>query len=279
MFANSKLVTVFTRSKVSLDFPSMVSLFHIEFSERLDAIATITLFATHCFPSLYYTNKTMTELIQNFKDGFVGLFYGIRRSGKTTLTVKLLNDFWLDWYGADNIYLFYPQVHSPDSQYNLVGLNPDNCLDHYDETIVDKLFEIQAAKVMNGTSKRILVILDDCISEAGFSKRGTQTVLAKIAAEGRHKKYSLIVASQYYAAFNTTLRSNADLAFIWRSYGEGFDHACKVFRPIDKKDFKPLMLSVKKEHAFIYIDYVRRVIWRYDPDNVTFTKVVDFGGD
>ena len=219
------------------------------------------------------------ELIHNFKDGFVGLFFGVRRSGKTTVIVQFMNDFLIERFGYDNIYLIYPQLFTPESQYSVLGLKKDNCSDTYDENVLKRLYEIQLERVLDGTDKQVLVILDDCISEENFNRRGTTSILATIAADGRHKKFSLIVSSQYYSAFNTVLRANCDIAFIWQSHGEAFDHACKVFRPTDKKSFKKILLSLKREHSFLYIDYVRRCIWRYEPNIFTFVKLLNFGFD
>lgn len=216
------------------------------------------------------------KLVRRFKDGFLMLCLAKRRSGKTTFMSNMLKQQWIEEFGENNIYLIYPDIFTPNNQYSYLDINEQNLMDNYDEEVLVELVRRQKSKKKHGTAKKILIILDDCLSEDNFAKNGNNGILSTIAVRGRHDLISVVISSQYITGMNTKLRANADYALVWKLYGKAYHHVSEHFRPTrDRKDFETYLDDLKK-YEFILIDYVDMRLWKYLVNEKKFKLLLNF---
>ena len=132
------------------------------------------------------------------------MMIGKRRSGKTHLLIKMLNNKYFR-NTFDNIYVFSPTVSLDETWENIK--NEDVVLyDNYNEEIITDILKLQQ---MIPKDKRpdILIVLDD-FAEKLKGKRGN--VLELLATKGRHFNCSFIFTSQKYNSVPTIIRNNSD---------------------------------------------------------------------
>ena len=142
-------------------------------------------------------------------DAFSAILYGQRRTGKTT---------WLTWFlycmqgKIDHVVCFSSTNFTGHySQY----MNPDLCYDEYNEDVLQKVLDIQAA-TPKPQRKRILVILDDVLDQESELRKSS--ALKALFTMGRHFGISVVVSTQYAKCFPPTWRRNVDFACIFYTF-------------------------------------------------------------
>jgi len=218
----------------------------------------------------------MNHFFESSNDGFLMLSIGKRRSGKSTLLVHLIKNNLISRFGKRNIFLIYPSIFDNDNQYIFLNLFSDNLSNTYSPKLIEGIFNKQSELIKKNTdTKPILIILDDCISSEAFKQNKHSNILNKIAAVGRHKKISLIIATQSIKGISTGLRSNSDFIIVYKSYGAELEKIIADIRPIKKKEFE-LILHGLEQYEFIFIDLIKNSIWKYIDSQKVFKKILYF---
>lgn len=223
------------------------------------------------------TKKSLRSIIRKVPDkngNFIMLFPSPKNSGKTIIIINLLQYLWLEEFGADNIFLFYPNKESNDNQYNQLPLIRENIIDEYDPDILTGLINRQHELTKKGESNKILVILDDCAGLGSFSKNIGYNPISDIAMNRRHDKISMVLTSQYVMKFTPILRKNADYVYIFPVIGEDLDFISSTFYYDSKKNFKKLLLTVNKDFGWLLLDIKKKSIWRYDNDEKKISLIM-----
>ena len=151
------------------------------------------------------------EIFEQPKDkSFVLTVVGRRGSGKTTLLMQILCRMGLlEVY--DKVYIFSPNWRFDPSYkaYMSIAKRKDGqtleVYETYSSETIDNIFE--GAKPES--EEKILIIIDDCISEKGFKKVGSSDAQARLSNAGRNRKISLIVVSQNCNSIHADVRRNS----------------------------------------------------------------------
>lgn len=130
-----------------------------------------------------------------------------RNSGKTVL----LKDFLNKWNKAgtfNKVYLISETYGVQKGAYDC--FEPSNCFNEINDVILSKIYEEQKIKFEQDNTHRILIVLDDVISDV--QKIRHLKYLNKIPVQGRHCGISCIALSQYYKSFSKIFRANSDVS-------------------------------------------------------------------
>jgi hypothetical protein len=169
-------------------------------------------------------------------DSFSAILYGQRRTGKTT---------WLTWFlycmqgKVDHVVCF--------SSTNFTGhygqyMNPDLCYDSFNEDVLQKVLDIQAATPA-GQRKRVLVILDDVLDQEKELRQSTS--LKALFTMGRHYGISVVVTTQYAKCIPVGWRRNVDFACVFYTFSRDM---CDIYHKeygmlLNKNQFFSIMQS------------------------------------
>jgi len=169
-------------------------------------------------------------------DSFSAILYGQRRTGKTT---------WLTWFlycmqgKVDHVVCF--------SSTNFTGhygqyMNPDLCYDSFNEDVLQKVLDIQAATPA-GQRKRVLVILDDVLDQESELRKSTS--LKALFTMGRHYGISVVVTTQYAKCIPVGWRRNVDFACVFYTFSRDM---CDIYHKeygmlLNKNQFFSIMAS------------------------------------
>jgi len=128
---------------------------------------------------------------------------GRRRSGKSTVLKEML--FHLRRQ-VDAVVAFCPTI---DSQTFFKKIFPDVVVhDHYDERILNQLWDFQEARMQKKLPmQRILIVLDDCMED---KKLLTSRLMRRLHLNGRHLQFFFINIVQYMMDVPTYIRNNVE---------------------------------------------------------------------
>ena len=133
-----------------------------------------------------------------------------RNSGKSYLLRYLVKK---QSYKFNKIFVICP-TDSINSFYNTI--TDKSCIfNEFNESwaneLIDQLMQVNSDK--NTEKKRVLLILDDCMSDINFCK---SKAMKTIYSRGRHFFLTIISASQYLKNLSPLCRSNSDYMFCGR---------------------------------------------------------------
>ena len=189
--------------------------------------------------------------------GFAMLIIGKPRSGKTNLLLNLTTKAHKNFNRKfDKVYLFSPSVHTMEN--DPFELLPD-----------DQKFEIateqnllSVLEEIKNTGEKVLLILDDCISDIrGKGKSEIENLLHRIFFNRRHLagkggSLSIIATSQTYNKIDPKLRKTAShLVFFENKNKKELDSIFEEVILIPKKEFYDVLRYIfDRKYQFMYID-------------------------
>lgn len=208
---------------------------------------------------------------------FLACVVAPRRSGKTTLICNLLEQMAGRF---DEIYLIYPN-YSESKEYGNLPLNPNRIFTKYKNDLIEQIYARQH-KIIDKVYPdfKILIIIDDGLSEEEFVKMPKNHILNTIAVNGRHKGISLLLSSQTYIGLSTTIRNNCEYLILFRLLGNNLDGITNQFNDKDNKsDFRKLIIKhTEKRYHFIYLDLVNNKKYKsdkFDKNNKITLKLIE----
>jgi ABC-type dipeptide/oligopeptide/nickel transport system ATPase component len=194
------------------------------------------------------------------KPQFSLILVGRSGSGKTTTLTNLINYYVQNKvFHPDNVILFSPSIGLDK------GLEEIKCTwryDHFNEEIIDNVFEQQKALITGkeDLANNVLLIADDCISEKKFGKIGSK--LEMLFYRCRHVKISLMLSVQKLNAISRGIRTNQKQLIIYRPFN-GTEMDLILSEHSDKKNrsaFRNMLRDIysSSPYAFLYIDYLQK---------------------
>ena len=189
--------------------------------------------------------------------GFAMLIMGKPRSGKTNLLLNLTTKAHRNFNRKfDRVYLFSPSVHTiEDDPFELL---PED--QKFEQATLENLNTMLTD--IKDTGEKVLVILDDCISDIrGKGKGQIENLLHRIFFNRRHLagkggSLSIIATSQTYNKIDPKLRKTAShLVFFENKNKKELDTIFEEAILIPKREFYDVLRYVfDNQYQFIYID-------------------------
>jgi hypothetical protein len=182
-------------------------------------------------------------------DNFVLYISAPRRSGKSTLLVNLLTrpEFYRNKF--DKIYIFSQTIYLDGTWGKVLSLLPKEQI--FEEFDPEKIMQIIDR---NREGQKILIVVDDCIGDAGFKKLDSSDVLTLISTRGRHFNVSLIVSSQAVSAVSSHFRKNTDCIIVFateNSKERTIIHE-EFLAHMSKDEFRQIFnFATKDKHSFL----------------------------
>lgn len=218
---------------------------------------TIKKIKMKCDPKL---PGTVIEPLQNA--GFCYIATAPAGSGKTNLIINLLKNKNMYRHKFDRIFWFSPSAHTAP-----IPIPDEQIIEGYDcetvDKIIDDINEESEDSDEEGSSKNILFIFDDCVSDL---KKSDKT-LSKLVRNRRHKirggSLSLMFTTQMLNAVPTTIRRACTGLFVFMTNS---DKERKIIKEeyinLPSRVSEKLMDIVFSEpHAFMYIHTNKQKIW------------------
>lgn len=189
--------------------------------------------------------------------GFAMLIIGKPRSGKTNLLLNLTTKAHKNFNRKfDKVYLFSPSVNTMEN--DPFELLPDEQKFEIatEENLLSVLSEIK------DTGEKVLLILDDCISDIrGKGKSEIENLLHRVFFNRRHLagkggSLSIIATSQTYNKIDPKLRKTAShLVFFENKNKKELDSIFEEVILIPKKEFYDVLRYIfDKKYQFMYVD-------------------------
>jgi hypothetical protein len=189
--------------------------------------------------------------------GFAMLIIGKPRSGKTNLLLNLTTKAHKNFNRKfDKVFLFSPSVNTMEN-------------DPFELLPEDQKFEVATQENLLGvldtikdTGEKVLMILDDCISDIrGKGKSEIENLLHRIFFNRRHLagkggSLSIIATSQTYNKIDPKLRKTAShLVFFENKNKKELDSIFEEVILIPKKEFYDVLRYIfDKKYQFMYVD-------------------------
>ena len=189
--------------------------------------------------------------------GFAMLIIGKPRSGKTNLLLNLTTKAHKNFNRKfDKVYLFSPSVNTMEN--DPFELLPDE--QKFEVATEDNLLSVLSD--IKDTGEKVLLILDDCISDIrGKGKSEIENLLHRIFFNRRHLagkggSLSIIATSQTYNKIDPKLRKTAShLVFFENKNKKELDSIFEEVILIPKKEFYDVLRYIfDKKYQFMYVD-------------------------
>jgi hypothetical protein len=180
------------------------------------------------------------------------IFCAIRQSGKSVLMKYLLNK---QISIFKEIFLISPTEQINNQFQDLV--KPEFIYDEYSEnwmnSLIEKMTEVNQGKKTKEEKTHILLILDDCCSDANLSKMPS---FKKIFTRGRHIGITIFVSAQYIYHVSPIIRSNSDFFIVGQLNNSSIEKLMDEFLrgDITKLQFKKLYNENTKNYSFLVIN-------------------------
>jgi hypothetical protein len=145
------------------------------------------------------------------KLSFSWLIVGARRSGKSNFIRNILiKECYLGkLFEREHIFLFCPTVNL-NNDFESLKIPKENTFEGFDKSIIEEILKEQEMLINNYGRKRtpnILLIFDDC---AYGNMLQYNSIVNKLAMNGRHYKISFILTTQTLKSVSTKTRRNLD---------------------------------------------------------------------
>ncbi len=126
----------------------------------------------------------------------------------------------------------------------------------YDEDFIKKLVDTMTrtnSKTTNDKKQNVLLILDDCISDATIK---TSKPFELLFTRGRHINISIIFISQYLkAAITPVIRNNIDFCLFSQVNAQGLKLIFDEYNyNLNKNEFYDLFQKATKDYGFLIIN-------------------------
>ena len=189
--------------------------------------------------------------------GFAMLIVGKPRSGKTNLLLNLTTKAHKNFNRKfDRVFLFSPSIHTiEDDPFELL---PED--QKFEEANLSNLNEVLS--MIKDSGEKVLLILDDCISDIrGKGKGDIENLLHRVFFNRRHLagkggSLSIIATSQTYNKIDPKLRKTCSHLILFENKNKKeldsiFDEAILIPK---KEFFDVLRYIYDRKYRFMYID-------------------------
>lgn len=176
---------------------------------------------------------------------------GKRCSGKSNLLKYLVS---LEAKAFDKMFCICPT--EPINRFYKDIVKPNCIYESYNEEWVEKLIDKMTKENSNKTPekrKRVLLILDDCVSDHNFHQSPS---LKKLYTRGRHINISIIITTQYLNSIPPVCRNNSDVIMVGQMNRASIQLLLDEFMSgnILKEDFIKLYHRATTFYGFLVIN-------------------------
>jgi len=201
-------------------------------------------------------------------------------SGKSSFLLNMLeqNDerLYKNNFDGDDMYIFSGSLTSDTKIKNIIKQHDvphSNCFDGYDGNALEAIFEMVESDYNDAINnkekpKHSLVILDD-ISFSGALKGKKNSILNRMACNGRHINLSFIVTAQKYSQVDTCMRENSSAVVLWDCSDKQLELVAEDHNILEsKKLFKKMFRIVTdKPYSYMVVNYSNPREKRYQDMN------------
>lgn len=219
----------------------------------------------------YETNKKKIKLNSYMKQDIIPrhpasiIFNGRSGSGKSNLCVNLLTrkQFYKDYF---DIVFFFSKTAKADDLPEYLNLDSKRIYTDFKPEVFEHIFETQENIIESKgihKSPKILVILDDCISDKKFLRSG---FLVKLFIQNRHLNISTWLMSQSFTRVPRVCRLQANALFIFASTDSEVEILSTEFAPpnVPKKRMRQLVdRATCDPFCFLFINMKSPIQKRY----------------
>lgn len=201
------------------------------------------------------THKLYDVDFKNSTKSIVILIIGRRNSGKTQMTLELLtNDLNKQF---DEVHMVAPNFLFDEKYKEYIKPSPNfHLYKKYDPNKIEEIYESQAPD----EDKKVLVVLDDVISQEKFKSHLMDDPLNRLVSNGRNRRISVLIVSQVYRGLPSSVRKQGDYLFlfntknkmeldsIYSEYGQGkraeFE---KIFNDVTNEKFHIMKIDTNND--------------------------------
>jgi len=180
------------------------------------------------------------------------IFCAKRRSGKSTLLKHIVES---EMNKFDKIFLFCPTEEINNFYSDVVKTDCifNNYNEEWIENLIKQMTNYYKNKKANEKDKKVLLILDDCVSDVKLQSSNT---FKKIFTRGRHIGISLVITTQYLNLIPSVARTNADFVVVGQLNSQSIKLMCDEYKAgsISNKTFEKLYYSNTNDYKFLVIN-------------------------
>tara|TARA_R110000868_G_C10961362_1_gene768522 strand:- start:3170 stop:4102 length:933 start_codon:yes stop_codon:yes gene_type:complete len=219
----------------------------------------------------YETNKKKIKINSYMKQEIIPahpasiIFNGRSGSGKSNLCVNLLTrkQFYKDYF---DLVFFFSKTAKADDLPEYLNLDSKRIYTDFKPEVFQHIFETQEKIIEDKgihKSPKILIILDDCISDKKFLNSG---YLVKLFIQNRHLNISTWLMSQSFTRVPRVCRLQASSLFIFASTDSEVEILSTEFAPpnVHKKRMRELIGKATSDpYCFLFINMKSDISKRY----------------
>lgn len=197
--------------------------------------------------------QVIIDRYQNKSEPFIGLWYGMKESGKTTSIISILKKIRPQ---LDKIYIFTIAKNNKERYQNELGnIKDSDCFGGFDDPdttlFIEKLIKFQE---LTGGRKRVLLLLDDIID--GKNALHQSKILGSLFANHRRYNISIVLATQIPTGIAPITRQNTNFCFIHYTKNDSVkDMIYKDYLScLEKKEFQAMFEAVTRDHNILVVE-------------------------
>ena len=180
-----------------------------------------------------------------FEPSFVNYIVGKRNSGKSYLLIQMLLSKDCFKGKFDEVIIINPTIDY-DEKYKVIKFS--RVYTEFSLELLESLISEFESKRLEKKDHKVLLILDDCISQADFKNNMATHPLNTMAVNGRHWGLSLVILSQKWSAISSYIRAQLDyiILFEFKNHYE-IDMLYKEFGVGTKEEFRKFLEDLYTE--------------------------------
>jgi hypothetical protein len=195
---------------------------------------------------------------------FSWLIVGSRKSGKSNFirNILLKKCYLGGYFNPEHIFIFCPTANL-NRDYEALKIPGENIFEGFDKSIIEEILREQERLIITYGRKRtpnILILLDDC---AYGSALHYNSILNKLAMNGRHYRLSFIVAVQTLKSVAPKTRKNLDALTFFPNNINEIDAVISEYIPKKYKNKMEDMLFEYSKIPYSFFQYNRTGKYKY----------------
>lgn len=205
------------------------------------------------------------------KPNFSWLIVGARKSGKSNLirNILLKNCYLGEFFESQYIFVFCPTVNL-NHDYEALNIPADNIFEGFDKSAIEEILKEQERLIISYGRERtpnVLILFDDC---AYGSALHYNSILNKLAMNGRHYKISFVCLVQTLKSVAPKTRKNLDSLVFFPSNINEIDQVVSEYIPKKYKQQIEDLLYEYSKIPYSFFIYNRNGKHKY---SVNFTPI------
>jgi len=206
-----------------------------------------------------------------FEPSNVTYIIGKRNSGKSYLLIQMLLSKDCFKGKFDEVIIINPTINY-DEKYKVIKFS--RIFTEFSLELIESLINEFEEKRKQNPKYNVLLILDDCISQADFKNNLATHPLNTMAVNGRHWGLSLVILSQKWSAISSYIRAQLDyiILFEFKNHYE-LEVLYKEYGTGTKDEFRRFFEEIYTErHDTLLINNITNKYYKNFNDEVQIKK-------